>query len=158
MKRALAVALAIGLLAGAMIGPADAAKKKKKKRKPKKVERVVEGSYDTPAIGHPDVIVGCSGSTGCATIGVGPKERWVKLEIEDATGLPVYAVAGQDLDGDSFADTSISFCGSTGDEPVEIERGYPINIFISAGPGVQTPCPGIATGPGKAIATLSNLP
>jgi hypothetical protein len=157
MKRAIVVALILGLIAGALAAPA-AAQKKKKKKKNVRVERVVEGMYETPAIGHPDVIVGCAGTTGCATIGVAANERFVKIEIEDASGLPVYATAGQDLDGDQLADKSFSFCGTTGEEPMEIEPGFEINIFISAGPGVRKVCPGAATGPGKAIATLSNLP
>lgn len=153
MKKTLIVGLVIGLLAGALVGSAEAGKKKKK---PKKVTRVAESAYDTPAIGHPDLIVGCSGSTGCAIFAVGPTERFASFEIKDSLGTPVYAVAGQDLDGDNFADTSFSFCGKT-PEPVAVEPGFEINIFISAGPGANPPCPGAASS-GVVTGTFSNLP
>ena len=158
MKKALVLVLVLGLVVGSLMGPAAAGKKKKKKKKPAKVVRTVQGNYDTPAIGHPDVLVGCSGSTGCATIGIGPKERYIKLEVVDASGLPVYASAGQDLDGDQFADNSFSFCGTTGAEAVAVEPGYDLNIFISAFPGVRSVCAGAAVGPGKVIGKVSNLP
>lgn len=156
MKKIIVMALVLGLVAGMAVSPATA-KKKKKKKKPVKVEREAFGTYDSPAIGHPSAVAFCSGSTGCAQIALEPKERWVKLEIEDATGLPVYALAGQDTDGDNFADVSFTFCGSTGDEPIEVEPGYEINIFISAGPGAPPACAGVGTS-GRVAAVLSNLP
>jgi hypothetical protein len=152
MKKTIAILATAGLLAASFAGPADA----KRKRKPKRIEREAESSYDTPAIGHPDVIVGCSGSTGCATFTVGPKERYATFEITDSLGTPVYAVGGQDLDEDGFADTRFTFCGNT-EEPVEIEPSVNVNIFISAGPGMNPPCTGAASS-GTVMGTFSNLP
>lgn len=151
MKRFLVLFLILGLVVGS-VATAEAGKKKK----PKKVEREAESVYDTPAIGHPDLIVGCSGSTGCANFGIGPKERFISLEIVDSAGLPVYGSASQDLDGDNFGDEGFNFCGKT-DEPMPIHPGVELNIFISAAGGTSPPCAGAATS-GTVKAVISNLP
>src|SRR5687768_10951949 len=78
MRKTLVLMVVIGLIAAAFTAaPAQAGKKKKKAPKP----RVVESIYDAPAIGHPDVVVGCSGSTGCASFAPGPGERYVRFEV-----------------------------------------------------------------------------
>ena len=143
MRKTVTVLLAASFAIGAFSAPMADAKKKKKKL----VIRSAESSYDTPAIGHPDVAVGCSGANGCATFGIGAKERFAAFNVVDDAGLPVYVMGGQDLDGDGLGDTSFQFCGKT-DEPIAIEPGYEINLFISAAPGgVQTgePCAGAGT-------------
>lgn len=134
MRRTLITLLAVMLTAGVLAGPAMA---KKKKPKPAKAYKVT-ANYDTPAIGHPDIATACSGANGCATIPVGPGSYFVALTINDASGLPVYATAGQDLDGDQLADNSFAICGATTD-PLAVEPGYPLNIFIGIGPGVGPP-------------------
>lgn len=152
MKRLIAVGLVMGLMFG-MVASAEAGKKKKA---PKKTTREAESVYDTPAIGHPDVIVGCSGSTGCASFAIGPTERFIMLEITDSAGLPVYGSASQDLDGDNFGDVGFNFCGKT-EEPMPVEPGFELNIFISAAGGTSPPCAGAATS-GVVKALISNLP
>ncbi len=153
VKKAIIVALVMGLVAGALAAPATAAKKKKA---PKKVTREAESVYDTPAIGHPDAVVGCSGSTGCATFALGATESFISLEIVDSAGLPVYGRASQDTNGDGLGDKSFNFCGKTA-EPVAVEPGVTLNIFISAAGGARPPCPGAATS-GVVKAVISNLP
>ena len=141
MRKTISVLLAASFAIGAFSAPMADAKKKKKKL----VIRKAESSYDTPAIGHPDVAVGCSGANGCATFGVGAKERFAAFNVKDDAGQAVYVNGGQDLDGDGFADTSFSFCGKT-DKPVPVEPGYTVNLFISAFPGGGTsPCVGVGT-------------
>lgn len=157
MKKAIVIALVLGLVAGAMAAPATA-KKKKKKKKPVKVERVVETAYEAPAIGAapPGNGVCFRPTNSCGDIAVGPKERWVKVEIEDATGLPVAFHLGQDTDPDALGTESSlgDFCGTTGDEAIKIEPGYPIIVFPWA---VGASCGAVAT-QGVVTATLSNLP
>jgi hypothetical protein len=151
MKKTVTLILSAALVVGALGAPhADA------KKKVKKVVRKADAAYDTPAIGHPDVVVGCSGSNGCAAFGIGANEHFASFTIEDSLGQPVYATAGQDLDGDNLADNSFSFCGST-EEPVAIEPGYAINIFIGEGPGTSPACVG-ASSSGVVHGTFSNLP
>ena len=149
MRKILGLLLTASLLVGIMAAaPADAKKKKKKKT------RTAESTYDTPAIGHPNVIVACSGANGCATFAIGPTERFGTFEIKDSSGTPVYGVGGQDLDGDGFADTSFEFCGKT-EAPVALEPGYAINIFISPVTGASPVCTGVGTS-GKVVAKFSN--
>lgn len=141
MRKTITILLTASLAVGAFSAPMADAKKKKKK----KVIRKASASYNTPAIGHPDVAVACNGANGCATFAVGGKERFAAFNVTDEAGQAVYVNGGQDLDGDGFADTSFSFCGKT-DKPVAIEPGYELNLFISALPGgPDAPCAGVAT-------------
>lgn len=152
MRKSITILLTASLALGAFSAPAVDAKKKKKKKKP--VIRKAEATYDTPALGHPNAVVACSGANGCATFGVGAKERFASFNIVDSTGTPVYGVGGQDLDGDNFADTSFEFCGKT-DKPIPIEPGYEINIFLSPVTGASPVCTGVATN-GVVKAKFSN--
>lgn len=155
MRKSLAV-LVTATVVLAMLSALPAEAKKKRKKVPKKVTREASAAYDTPAIGHPDAVAGCLGSMGCATFEVGPKEKFVTLRIEDSLGTPVYALGGQDLDGDGFADTAFRSCGET-TEPVAIEPGYELNLLISAGPGTNPACAGAAS-MGTVNAVFSNRP
>src|SRR5688500_9963383 len=94
MKRAIAVALALGMLGGALVAPAEAGKKK-----PKRVERVAEITYDAPAIGSPSTTGVCLRPTNsCGDIATGATERFVKMEIDDASGTAVAFTLGRDTD------------------------------------------------------------
>jgi hypothetical protein len=142
MRKSITLLLTASLAVGAFSAPmADAAKKKKKQ-----VIRKASATYDTPAIGHPDVAVACSGANGCAAFAVGAKERFAAFNVTDSAGQAVYVNGGQDLTGDGLADTSFSFCGKT-DKPVPVEPGYQLNLFISALPGgvPDGPCAGVGT-------------
>lgn len=156
MKRFLVLFLILGLTIGS-IATAEAGKKKKKRpAAPAKITREAESVYDTPAIGHPDLVVGCSGSTGCASFALGADETYISLEIVDSAGLPVYGSASQDLDGDQLGDEGFNFCGKT-TEPMLVTPGVQLNIFISAAGGTNPPCPGAATS-GVVKAVISNMP
>lgn len=157
MKKTMAVALSLGLLVGALVAPAEAGKKKKKK--PKRVERVAEITYDGPAWGSASTGGVCFRPTNsCGDIATGGDEKFVKMEIDDATGTSVAFTLGQDTDPDTFGtETQYGlFCGTTGDEAIEIEPGYPLIVFPWAFGDVA--CPGAVATTGTITATLSNLP
>ena len=146
MKRAIVVAVVLGLVAGSLAAPATAGQKKKKAKVIKKVERVVESVYEAPAIGSGTGA--CLHATNsCNRMGVALDERYVRIEIKDATGTKVRFSIQQD--GKMIG----SFCGSTGDDPVEVAPGGELFIF----PWTAGTCPGVAT-QGKVMATFSNLP
>lgn len=156
MKKAIVLALVLGLIAGMMSVPATAGKKKKKK-KPKRVERVVETTYDAPAIGAspPGNGVCLRPTNSCGDIAVGAKEKWVKVEITDATGTPVAFSLGQDTNPDELGTEEDlgDYCGDTGDKAIKLKPGYAIVVFPwAAGVG----CASLAT-TGTVKATLSNL-
>lgn len=153
MKKSIVVVLMMGLVAGSMIAaPADA------KKKPKKVERKVESVYEAPAIGiaPPGTGVCFRPTNSCGDIATGATEKFVKISIADATGLPVAFHLGQDTDPDSFGTESSlgDFCGDTGKKAIPIEPGLPLVVFPWA---VGAECGSIAT-QGTVTATLSNLP
>lgn len=156
MKKTIAVALSLGLLGAALVAPAEAAKKKKK---PKKVERVAEITYDAPAFGTPSTTGVCFRPTNsCGDIATGATEKFVKMEIDDATGTAVAFTLGQDTDPDALGTETKHgvFCGTTGDKAIKIEPGYALIVF----PWVfgDVVCPGAVATTGTITATLSNLP
>ncbi|MGI8774811.1 MAG: hypothetical protein ACR2KQ_07335 [Actinomycetota bacterium] len=159
MKKLLILALVASLIAGALIGPAAAGKKKKKKKKPQRVERVVEMEYQLAAlgVGDPAGTGACPAATNsCGRAATGPEDRWVKVEITDATGTPTSFSLGQDTDPDALGTEKDlgEFCGSTGDEPIEIEPGFEILVFPwLLGPACQS-----AGTTGTVTMTISNLP
>lgn len=161
MKRAIAVALSLGLLAGAMVAPADAAKKKKKRKKPVKVERVVEVAYDKPGIGV--ALAGDNGGYGlsfpsAAAVPAMPTEKYVSVEITDESGQNVaISLSAGDIDGDGFADTFASFCGAT-EEPIELpEPGMAIADMYAHNGTCADNSPSIMTA-GVVKLTFSNMP
>lgn len=149
MKRMIVGALVFSLALGTL----TVAEAGKKKKKPKKKTRVVESTYDAPAIGSGAGV--CLGATNsCGDIATGGNERFVMIEISDQAGLDVYASVGQDVDGDGFTDNSVTICGKS-EEAIPIEPGIALTIFPWA---VGRPdCPGVAT-TGTVTAKLSNLP
>lgn len=118
MKRAIAVALALGLLGGMMVGPADAGKKKKK---PVKVERVVEIEYSSPGIGVAPVGGYPVNFPDGLEIPTLAEELFVKIEVEDASGQKIWGFISQgDIDGNGLNDDGFAnFCGSH-EEPVDL--------------------------------------
>lgn len=155
MKRILVLMMVIGLIFGS-IATADA---KKKKKAPKKVERVVESKYEAPAIGAPSGVGVCFRPTNsCGDIATGGEESWVKLEVIDATGTATAFTLGQDTDPDTpgTETTFGDFCGTTGDETIQIQPGLPLVVFPWAFGDVV--CPGAFGTQGTIKATLSNLP
>ncbi len=160
MKKAIVVALTAGLVAGALVGPADAGKKKK----PVKVERVVEAEYQTTGIGvaTPARTLGICPFSDASTqtcVEVLPElgEKYVKIEVKDATGQKQYGFISQgDVDGDGISDGYGTFCGAHA-EPVELASPSAA-VRVSFYPGATADCaPSIAT-TGTVVYTFSNLP
>jgi len=156
MKKSLVVLLILGLVASFAVAPAQAGKKKKKQ--PVKTTRVVESVYEAPALGiaPPGSGVCLRPTNSCGDIATGGTEKYVTIEILDTTGTPVAFSLGQDTDPETFGTESDlgNFCGTTGDQPIEIEPGLPLVVFPWA---IGVECKAIAT-QGTVKATLSNLP
>ena len=131
MKKSLIALLALGLLVGSIASPAAAGKKK---------GRVAEADYAAPAAFQWN-------PTGDANIGgvsfpTAANENFVSLEIEDVSGMPVSAAAGQDPEGDGTVSTT-RFCGAI--EKLPIEPGLDVTVFVFPGPCTSPPAPGFAT-------------
>jgi hypothetical protein len=164
MRKALAVALAVGLLAGAYVGPAEAAKKKKKAKAPVKVERVVEVEYQGPGIG----IASPAASGGicpfgdyenqeCIEIPLQLGEKYVKVEMTDATGQKVAGFVSQgDTDGDGVGNLYGDFCGAHEESVEMLSESNPLRVSFYNG-FCDNGTPSVAT-TGTIKVTFSNLP
>ena len=115
MRRSALVALALLCLgaASAAAGPGG---------------RVVDKAYQTAEIDPGGSIHSSNG------VSFRPRatERSVAVTIEDASGTAVPARVTQDLDGDGEYEVESKFCGAT-DQPVEIEGGAPVTIWMTIG-------------------------
>jgi len=133
MRKVITVALSAAMVLGAFGVPAAEAGKKAKVRKASAI-------YDNPSIGSSDV--GGLG-IGIPSFGTAANEKFMTVKITDSTGLPAPASVSWDTDGDGISDTGFEVCGET-KEPMPIEGGMEINVFVWALP--STTCPvGTAT-------------
>jgi hypothetical protein len=155
MRKMIVVAVVIGLLAGAVVAPAEA--KKKKVKKNAKIVRVVEGGYDNPAIGVPGV-VGTSTLGGAVEFPVYPTESYISVAITDDGGQPVTATLSQNTDtSDDSWEIFATICGKT-EQPLVVAPGVTVRISVYTMPGPDQPnCTGPASS-GTIEATFSNLP
>ena len=153
MKKAIVTAIVVGLLAGAVVAPAEAGKKKKKK--PKRVETVYSGTYDTPAPGAPGLAwrANCGApNTGCLLFTSGAKDKFLKIDLTDTSGQAVYAELWSGT-ADGFDTRAAQICGST-EEVLEISSSMSYALVLT--PPDPTVCQAPAT-QGSITATLSNL-
>ncbi len=148
MKRYLVVLLALSMVVAAMTS-AHAGKKKA----PKKTTRVESADYFAPAYfsWNPTGEHNIGGVSFPTTL----TDNFVSIEIEDTTGQPVSAAAGQDTEGDGTV-TTTDFCTST-EEPLPIEPGLEVVVFVFVGPCTSPPGPAFAT-QGTVTATFTNIP
>ena len=138
MRKIITVVVSAAIVLGAFGAPAaDAAKKKAKPRK-------ASATYDAPAIGAGGAGICFPGTIGCVSFGTASNEHFVEVVVEDSAGTPVFASVTQDTNGDNQADTGTDICGAS-EEPIPIEPGAPITVFIWEGPGASPVCPGVAT-------------
>ncbi len=105
--------------------------------------RTVEVTYSTGiSIGIQDVVTACvpgAPINSCVLVPALGNERFVSIEIVDASGLPVPAFVGPHDDDPSGQ----PICGTT-TEPVPITSGIEAEVVLNAlDPAV--PCAGIAT-------------
>lgn len=157
MKRFSICFIALGLIAGS-VATAQA------KKSPQRVERSVEGAYDTQFVPFGGLVTHtCDQQTtvGCVIIETRPKEAFFTAKVEDAHGQPVL-VTVTDMTAD-FGPTRTygTFCGET-EEPIAFDRGETLRFSIGYwDPWLPTnwaSCPpGFGTA-GTVSVTLSNLP
>ncbi len=152
MRRIIAVTLGLTLVT-ALLGAAPVAAKKK----PKKVVRTYSEPYEASSVGSADASGTCVDTNGCVFLGVGPTENYLSFEVVDDTGLPVAVTVGQDSDtSDGFITRIADVCGKT-EEPIQIQPGLQVTIWIWALPSATLQCFGAGT-TGSFTAKLSNLP
>lgn len=163
MKKTIVVALTAGLVAGALVGPADAGKKKKPPVPPTpvKVERVVELTYGGPSLGvtTPAASGGYCFSdptAACMEVPLQAGEKYIKVSVADTSGQKSYGFLDQgDVDGDTIGDLYGDFCGEH-PEPIEL-LSESVPVTISLYNGAQATCaPSIVTN-GTVTVTLSNM-
>jgi type II secretory pathway pseudopilin PulG len=121
--RRLLIGLCVLSLTAAFVAPSAARTSKK---------RVVELPYKTPVVGANTPAASgwyfdCFSQIGCVLIDVKGKDRFLSLEITDATGLPVYAQL-RDPNGGVYA----HIYGST-DKPLGIGGPYIYTLHILPG-------------------------
>ena len=147
MKRYLAVLLTLGLIAGLMGVPAEAARRKKKKA----TVRVLEVAYSQPAIGVGGVGGGCSGCPGVATAS---NETFAIVQITDDLSPSGYVTLNYDSDGDGIQDLGPGICGET-PEPIAVEP----STAYTAWPWIAgIDCPGASSTSGTIRVLLSSDP
>lgn len=148
MRRVTLVAAAV-LVAATVTAPASSS------RAPRS-ERRVEARYQTPSIAAHPVVAVCqqdgavSGNRGCVTFPTVAGERFVHVEIADASGLPVQGFIA--LEHELQPDWR-PFCGAT-TEPVPIAGTVVVIVYPYSPPGLP-PCLGAATF-GSVTAVFSN--
>ena len=149
MKRAWTILLVLGLVGSAMAVPAEAKKKKKA------TVRVVEATYDQPALGLGGVAGGCPAGA-CPTIAVATNETYAMIFIEDDVSPSGYVDFSYDTDGDGFQNpgSGPTVCGST-PEPVAVE---PATAYTAWPWTVGAGCQGSASTSGTITVLLSSDP
>ncbi len=155
MKRTGVVGFVFVLLVGTLVAPAVAAK-----RKPRKVTREAVMTYDYPTF---------ASASGPADYGVcypchpdfptSAHERWVTVSVEDAVGPAPVAFSIWEVAPDGYqqpVEGGGPFCGSSGEQPVEIRPGYEVFVYVYASGDVV--CPGGFATTGTVTAVFSNVP
>ena len=123
MRKTITVALTGALVVGALLAPGAEAGKRVKKRK-------ATETYSTPAIGTGDTGGFCLNgpAPSCVRFATKPTEKFVKLTIKDATGLPVAAsVSHPDQNGDGFSEPIADICGRS--KKLPIKGGAEVIVF-----------------------------
>ena len=157
MKKTLSTLVVLGLIFGALVAaPAEA------KKKPKKKERKVELDYQFGSPGIPGAVGVCLASladgSACINTPTASTEKYVSVDVADASGQTPYGILAQDTDPDSTGfEVFANFCGAT-EEPVALPApGAELRISLYALPSPATGCVSVTT-TGTINATLSNLP
>jgi hypothetical protein len=143
MKNPATKMLAIGLVLAVVLGASAEAAKKKPKR-----TRTETYQYSAPAgaVVQGSTVTACVQDQGCFSLSASPRERYLAIEVSDATGTPAPFLVG-------IEDATSAYCGKT-DRAIWLNGADEITITIA---GVFLPdCQGVGT-TGTLTATLSNL-
>ncbi|MFN2526810.1 MAG: hypothetical protein ABR505_11205 [Actinomycetota bacterium] len=149
MKRLIAVGLIAGLMVGSLGAPVHAQKKKK--------PRVVEIAYNVPGRGVAPV--GGFPVPG-SQIPLLPGEKFIRIEVTETTGQKVFGWIGQgDLDGNGMNDDLYGpFCGShPGPIPIADPKQPIAGIYMYNGVCNDLATPSVMTR-GTIKVTLSRRP
>ena len=158
MRRTITTILAGALVLGAFAAPmADA------KKKPKKYTRTAEAAYSNPSPGAAVSAGGvstaagyCAGFPNCIEFPTTPKDTYVKVKVDDASGQKVVGYIDQgDIDGDGIGDLVHKFCGEH-PQAVPITAGTPVGINIYSGTCDDGSAAAVTTG--TISVTFSNKP
>lgn len=141
------VALVVAVVGAATTLPAEA-----RKKKPKKVERIIEVTYEVPAIGSP----GVGGATTLPTLPTALNEIYMSVEQTDAVSPLPFVRLAWDTNGDGDADNGITVCGGKPEGPIIMPGGVEIRIFPYLAPGPE--CMTGFNTTGTIQFTFSNLP
>ncbi len=152
-KGFVAIGVAAALLAvGVQAGPAEAGKKKKKVERTEERQYVgatgVRGAQDSPCAGEP---------VGCVVFPIEPGERFVSIDVADASGDDVWASVYNYGYSDG-TDVHEHVCGRS-ETPIALAQGLEELVVITTQTtaGATNPCPGPAI-QGTVTAVFSNVP
>ncbi len=153
MKKTGVACLLFALVAGTFVAPANAAKEPSRK-----ASREAVATYELAWPSSPSTGEGCFGDDNCPTFSVSRSERWVSIDVEDASGTPTAFKIAQITDADDSSTETVGgpFCGSSGKQPVKLTPGARIIIRVYA--LGDTVCPGSVGTSGRIRAVFSNLP
>ena len=113
--------------------------------------RTVSEPYQHSAVGVQEVFGYCwtvyrrdqpAENHGCVRFQAGARERYVAIQIADASGLPVAAIGAQDRDHDGYNEVEFRFCGSV--EGQKVVDGELI-VWLPMATTANAACPGHAT-------------
>lgn len=153
VKRTGIVCLLFALLAGTLIAPAEAGK-----RKPKKITRDAVATYQLPGFGSASVGGFCTNPPNpCPSFPISTQERWVMVEVDDASATAVaFDITQVRRDGSCCDGVDGPFCESSGKKPVEITPGLDVRVLVHASGDVV--CPGAFGTSGTVTVVFSNVP
>ncbi|MDQ3878434.1 MAG: hypothetical protein M3290_08830 [Actinomycetota bacterium] len=150
MKKTIVSILALGLVAGALVMPAQA-------KKPKLVTRTVTVTYKGPGLGVAtpkasggicplDTNADPSSQPQCIEIPTGANDKYIQVSIADAAGQKVGGYISQgDTDGDGISDLYGDFCGAHESAIPLAAPGVPVRISFYDGTCADGTTPSVIT-------------
>lgn len=110
--------------------------------------RTVSGTYLVPSIRA----FSCQETNGIGCVKFLPRrgERFIHVEVRDASGMAVYAYVNQDSTNDGVSDIDGAICGRT-QFPLRIVPQVPVRVFVLP---TYTMCPGAFATHGTVEATF----
>jgi hypothetical protein len=158
MKRSLIMFMVLGLVVGS-VATAEAAKKVKE---PIRVERTVEGSYDTQFVPMSGFVTPCAqrDAVGCVALQARARESFLTAKVSDAHGKPVLVTLESRDPATGEWKVEGAFCGKTKESmsfPAGATLAFHVGIFwYLEWPALS--CRPMFGTTGTVSVTLSNLP